>query len=88
MPNDLRGDARVVAPDATRHFVGDDGEKGGAERDQHVGANAGWLVAQLTFEADDSAEERGDEKPTDNGGVQVVQHLGILLKGEYIVERA
>src|ERR1700693_5825977 len=55
--------ARVVAPDVTRHFVRDNREKGGSERDQQVGANPGWLVAQLTLEADDSAEDRGDEKP-------------------------
>ena len=58
---------------ATRAFIfaaaGEDareqGEEGAAEAEEHVGAEAGCLVAPLALEADETAAEAGHEEALD-----------------------
>src|SRR5262249_16894832 len=52
----------IVAPGAGEAVRPDDGEEGGAERDQEVSAGPGSPVTQLTVEPDRGAERRGDHQ--------------------------
>ncbi len=63
MPGIICAAMRVWSPPTVAgHFVGNDGEERGAEADQHVGANAGGLAAQLAFQADQTAQECGQQR--------------------------
>jgi len=63
--NNLSGNARVVAAEAAGHDERDRGKQCRAKTDEEIGANAGGLVAQLALEADNGAEESGQDEVTD-----------------------
>ena len=80
MPGMIWAAMRVWSPPTfDGHFVGNHGEKRGAEANQHVGADARGLVAQLALQTDNAAQERGQKQAADDIGVQIMQHGGKSL---------
>jgi 8-oxo-dGTP diphosphatase len=73
----LGGDAADVGTGRARHVEGaeaGDGEGGGAERDQRVGAHPRRLGGQLTLGADQHAERGGERHPAEQLGLGGTGH--------------
>lgn len=75
----LGGDAADVGTGRARHVEGaeaGDGEGGGAERDQRVGAHPRRLGGQLALRADQHAERGGERHPAEQLGLGGTGHRG------------
>ncbi len=48
---------RPLSVSAAGQHCGEQGEKGGAHRDEQIGANAGRLATDFAFQSDDGAEQ-------------------------------
>ena len=80
--HDLRGDARgIVVGDAVDEDVGepvlgDEHHEAGGEAHDGLGADAGALAADLSFESDGGRQDKGKQHPSDAD--ELVRH-GLFL---------